>query len=131
MKDKARHDYLRTMVRAYLDCAIWSGLDWDNMVGDNPEPLDAAYSIDDVSCAAYARAVRDCDAFLGRLTIDVLRTQWSPEQFGHDFCLTRNGHGAGFWDRGKDIVGEYLTKRCKPHGSADLYAGDDGKLYWN
>mgnify|MGYP003653116883 FL=1 len=26
-------------------------------------------------------------------------SQFDPEQIGHDLWLTRNGHGAGFWDR--------------------------------
>ena len=36
------------------------------------------------------------------------------EIFGHDFALTRNGHGSGFWDK-EDIWGEYseyLTNTC-------------------
>jgi hypothetical protein len=38
---------------------------------------------------------------------------------GHDFWLTRNGHGAGFWDRGMGMLGDELTAACKPYGSAD------------
>lgn len=54
----------------------------------------------------------------------------SYEGLGHDFWLTRNGHGAGFWDGdytaemddGTDL-GEALTKAAKSFGSghADLY----------
>ena len=53
-------------------------------------------------------------------------------QAGHDFWLTRNGHGAGFWDRpeiyGKDIA-ESLTAACKGYGTFDIYLGDDGLVY--
>jgi len=45
---------------------------------------------------------------------------------GHDFYLTRNGHGAGFWD--KDIYDtlaengcDKLTELAKITGSADAY----------
>ncbi|UTN91454.1 hypothetical protein SEA_OUTIS_91 [Gordonia phage Outis] len=31
------------------------------------------------------------------------------EHFGHDYLLTRDGHGAGFWDRGLGELGDYLT----------------------
>lgn len=31
------------------------------------------------------------------------------EHAGHDFALTANGHGAGFWDRGLDELGDQLT----------------------
>jgi hypothetical protein len=53
----------------------------------------------------------------------------SPTQAGHDFWLTRNGHGAGFWDRGLGEVGRRLTDACKPYGSAYLYVGDNGMIY--
>ena len=47
---------------------------------------------------------------------------------GHDFYLTRNGHGAGFWDA--DIYNtlandgcERLTKLSKSCGEANAYLG--------
>jgi len=43
------------------------------------------------------------------------------ESAGHDFYLTRNGHGAGFWDRGLGDVGERLSAASKPYGSTDNY----------
>ncbi len=33
---------------------------------------------------------------------------WSESEIGHDFYLTRNGHGVGFWDREKEY-GEEIT----------------------
>lgn len=48
---------------------------------------------------------------------------------GIDFWLTRNGHGAGFWDRGLGDVGTRLTCAAHNYGSVDLYAGDDGLIY--
>ena len=35
---------------------------------------------------------------------------------GHDFALTRNGHGTGFWDRGLGEMGDMLSNECKPYG---------------
>lgn len=55
-----------------------------------------------------------------------LSTNYS--QHGHDFSLTRNGHGAGFWDRGYGESGELLSKACKPYGSVDVYVTKRGKL---
>lgn len=50
---------------------------------------------------------------------------------GHDFWLTRNGHGAGFWSR--DIgVGKSLASACgwgTEYPEVDLYLGDDLKIY--
>jgi hypothetical protein len=62
---------------------------------------------------------------------------WEAElgagQIGHDFWLTRNRHGAGFWDRFSTGVGaafgNHLTELAKPYGESNLYVGDDGRLY--
>ena len=53
-------------------------------------------------------------------------------QAGHDFWLTRNGHGPGFWDR-PEIYGEEkaqeLSALAETFGVVDLYVGDDGRIY--
>ena len=41
---------------------------------------------------------------------------------------TRNGHGAGFWDRGKPY-GDELSEISKSFGNAWIYLGDDDKVY--
>ena len=41
------------------------------------------------------------------------------EQAGTDFCFTRNGEGAGFWD-GDWSNGDSLTAIAKPFGTFDL-----------
>ena len=41
----------------------------------------------------------------------------SAELAGHDFALTRNWHGTGFWDRGLGEIGDMLTNECRPYGS--------------
>ena len=48
---------------------------------------------------------------------------------GYDFWLTRNGHGTGFWDRGLGNIGKRLAGRAAECGSADLYVGDDGRIW--
>lgn len=51
------------------------------------------------------------------------------DRAGHDFWLTRCGHGAGFWDRGLGDIGCKLTEAASVYGSVDLYIGDDGLIY--
>lgn len=51
-------------------------------------------------------------------------------QHGHDFALTRNGHGAGFWDRGYGEVGERLTESAKVYGEHSVIT-DDGPTVTN
>jgi hypothetical protein len=41
----------------------------------------------------------------------------SAETFGHDLLLTRNGHGAGFWDRGLGELGDRLSEAARVYGS--------------
>ncbi len=50
---------------------------------------------------------------------------------GHDFWLTRNGHGAGFWenDFGTEEQCTALTAASKAFGECNLYVGDDGQIY--
>ena len=57
-------------------------------------------------------------------------TEASDAQNGHDLWLTRNGHGAGYWDRGyDDKVSDAITDAAKSLGSVDWYVGDDGLIY--
>lgn len=47
------------------------------------------------------------------------RAYSAAELAGHDFWLTRNGHGAGFRDRELGELGDRLTKAAQAFGSAD------------
>ena len=65
-----------------------------------------------------------------RAALEDVFEELSPDKVGHDLWLTRNGHGAGFWDGDyADDVGEALTKISEAMGEIDLYVGDDGKIY--
>ena len=49
---------------------------------------------------------------------------------GHDFFLTRCGHGCGYWDGDwPKGIAEGLDKLAKGFGAYDLYVGDDGPIY--
>ena len=89
----------------YADALLWQS------TGDDGEPLDRSdYSTDEIAESALAEIRRDCEDFWRANTYDMRLTHANVEQHGHDFCLTRNGHGAGFWDRGYGVVGDRLTK---------------------
>jgi hypothetical protein len=121
---------LDTIATAYIQCALWSSVD------DEGEPLDGLYEVWDLSDEATTSIMEEIGDFLDLLASEGIDWDagWTAEQLGHDFWLTRNGHGAGFWDRygGADLredLGDLLTKWAKSFGSSDLYVGDDGKLY--
>jgi len=111
---------------AFLVCALWSTNDESDESGG--EPLDKNYSIDDIAPEALEAFELDCERFQ-RENAELLAQAGDDSQNGHDFWLTRNGHGAGFWDRGYGNVGEALTEACKAYGTVYLYVGDDGKIY--
>ena len=48
----------------------------------------------------------------------------------HDYILTRNHHGAGFWDGdwGKEM-GNTLTELAQRKSEIEAYVGDDGLVY--
>jgi hypothetical protein len=111
------------LLSAYVECALWSSTDEDG------EALDAVYTVDDLAPEALASMQAECEDFVALLEQESIDwSDWSDEQLGHDFWLTRNGHGAGFWDRGY-ALGDRLTALCKPYGSSDLYVDEDGSVY--
>lgn len=114
-------------VRQYLETALWSSN--DNSREDGGDPLDANYDIDDIHPETIAQAIADCTAFQACNQIDLTKTGADDEQNGHDFWLTRNRHGAGFWDRGYGTVGARLTDAAHVCGEVNLYVGDDGKVH--
>lgn len=108
-------------VGAYLEAALWSSTD------DEGDPLDGKYSFSDISTEAIKRADRDCAMFV------LFNKKWitNYKLAGHDFWLTRCGHGAGFWDGDwPEEAGERMTKSAEMFGNVDLYVGDDGSLYF-
>jgi len=46
-----------------------------------------------------------------------------------DFWLTRNGHGAGFWDGDWEVSGEALTKLAHEFPEQMAYMGSDKKIH--
>ena len=120
------------MLTQYVATALWSSLDGSDESGG--EPLDSNYGPDDVDSETLEKMRKDCAAFAQANEAQI--EQWGGkdcawEQAGHDFWLTRNGHGAGFWDRG---AGEWpndgaeLTTASKAFGECDLYVAD-GQLH--
>jgi hypothetical protein len=72
----------------------------------------------------------DCRSWWRRFGCFVNATDMTPEQAGHDFWLTRNGHGAGFWDGDWDHTpyAEMFEKGAKAYGSFETYLTDDNTI---
>lgn len=121
--------------RAYLECALWSSNDESDESGGTP--LDRNYSIEDIAPESVAKAMAECEAFRDENSDDLdnastlhVSREWSADQQnGHDFWLTRNGHGVGFWDLGYGALGDRLTDAAHKCGERNPYVGDDGLIY--
>lgn len=84
----------------------------------------------ELSREALARITADCETFWND---NCALIEDNPIQAGHDFWLTRNGHGAGFWDReeiwGKENA-QSLTDAAHAAKECEVYTGDDGQIYF-
>lgn len=115
-----------TFTLAYLEAIAFTDL-------TNPDSDSAGAEL---APETLERCAADCAAFqeaaAGLLALAFGHHGYGSVQAGHDFWLTRCGHGAGFWDRGLDDVGDKLTALVG-HGTEwpnlDVYKGDDGLAY--
>jgi hypothetical protein len=127
---------LEKMIQGYLECALWSTHAYLEEGEDSPQTWEEHnYDVSDVSEKGRKQATEDCKAFLKEalplLTEDEKRdtSRYTWEEYlGHNFWLTREGHGAGFWD-GRYVRGKELTALCKPWGNAsDSMMLNDGEI---
>lgn len=112
------------ILSGFVECAFWSSTDRDD------EPMDANYGADDLTPDAVAIIEADVLTFARRAWYAAEAAGWEAGQFGHDYWLTRNGHGAGFWCREWDTsnVGRRLSDLATSMGTMDLYVDPDGKV---
>lgn len=130
-------DTIDSFTQGYITCALWSSNDESDDSGGNP--MDDNYSDDDIAERALQEIIDDCKDFQ-KSNAELLEQYCEQKQHaagydamecaGHDFWLTRNGHGTGFWDRGLGELGKKLSEAAKVYGGVDLYVGDDGKIYY-
>jgi len=130
-------------LRGYLECALFASND-----PDTEEPLDDTYTIDDFDPEWREIAREDCAVFCRNNPLQLSRmirlTGRDEASQGHDFWLTRNHHGTGYWDRYLDVpndlriegsdreeaerVGKRLTDACEPFPEIDLLPISGGKV---
>lgn len=123
-------------LNAYITCALWSSTDISEE-GSIGLPLDDNYSVEDIAPETLEKMKEDCEDFQSSRVYDLFDKNvgiltnglLSPEKAGHDFWLSRNGHGAGYFDEGLGEIGDRLQKAAKEYGEVNLYIGDDGKIH--
>ena len=105
--------------KSYIICALWS---CNKPNGDNYEE----YDIEDIEAESLEGIIQDCTAFQEE-NIELL-VGLDMSKCGHDFCLTRNHHGSGFWDRGLGEIGQNLTQSAEKYNEFDLLE-ENGKIF--
>ena len=111
--------------KAYLECLYWVSIKEDPDNENSDENFDA-HSFDEMAVDSLKRSISDCKSFQEEQAAQLSQAYEMPgytdSQAGHDFCLTRNWHGAGFWDRGlPEKLGQALTKASHEYGEIGLY----------
>jgi hypothetical protein len=132
---------LDQFTRAYIECSLWASLDplHDTDPENHGENLDDTYSISDLAEETLDKIIEDCLKFQddNRELLKQCEESNHPipgsgwiAHAGHDFWLTRNGHGSGFWDGDwPEEIGEKLTEYAEKQGELTIYPGDDDQLY--
>jgi hypothetical protein len=109
-----------SFTRAYFETALWASS--DNSDDQGGEPLDKNYDVGDIDDATRDKMIADCASFQERFGELI---GGNLELAGHDFWLTRNGAGAGFWDGDwPEPDATKLTDGAHEYGEFDLYVGD-------
>ena len=129
------------IVRSELDALLWSEGEITDENGDfTLESWDEIYDADDATPELIAQLTEELhlweDVEFYSTTVhaemtsaleeykEYFGTNWHSS-FGHDLALTRNGHGAGFWDRGLGDAGDVLTSWAESLGTLDIFHGHD------
>jgi hypothetical protein len=120
------------IVRSQLDSLLWTeGEIYDEKGDVTLEMWDEIYSADDATPELVAQLTEELSTDLVGVelwALEIYREHFGsawPGQFGHDLALTRNGHGAGFWDRGLGESGDVLTAWADSLGTLHIFHGHD------
>lgn len=120
---------LDPFTRGYLGTAEWLAKVWQDGREDPDLTSEERDRCRGFTRKAIAEARRDCRAFLKANRADLAEYRElsgrDDESAGTDYWLSRNGHGAGFFDRGHDPVFKRLQE------SARLDGGRECVLYRN
>lgn len=120
---------LQDFTNAYIEAMLWSTLD------DNYEFLDMDYNIDSFDSDSVNKIIKDCSKFYKNNKHYFIYNNSkeygysNDEMAGHDFFLTRMGHGTGFWDNEYLEHKSLLTEKSKEFKAYDDIFVQDGKIF--
>lgn len=127
---------------ALLGTILFTGLE------DDDTPLDENYDTCDFDEESKATLSRRFAVFVNKAEDKIREVRgdnWcsieefyvgsgqSPYQLEHDFVMTCQGHGCGYWETGdwEVEIGKILTNLAKEHGDFEAEVGDDEVIRLN
>lgn len=131
MKDTEQ--YLKAFQEAYVQCLLWTD---EDMAREDTEERGDEWD-ENLWTSEKVRS-GDWGVMRSELTDFILANHGDLREYrdkgrgaadaGHDFALSRNGHGTGFWDRGMGELGDRLHKAAKVYGEESLILCEDGSI---
>ena len=121
---KKQKNDIEEILKAYLECSLWT--EEERMAEEIGIGGVSIFNFDQQS---KEEARNEIISFLDN--VGEVAYKMDNMLLGHDIWLTRNNHGAGFFDRGydKDVEAK-LTDSALELGESVLYVGADGMLYF-
>jgi hypothetical protein len=128
---------LLEILNGYLEAALWTEEerlkdDYENEFNYSEDIDLGSFSVDDLDDNSKIQAYIDINRFIWDSGVDAIKEAIDTNglfKLGMDIWLTRNGHGAGFFDHSYENE-ESLMKSAEKLKGVDLYLGDDLKLYF-
>ena len=108
---------------AYVECLLWTH-------SEELEGLAHKDGVPRIHAESDNLIIKECQKFIQKSYMVLKSASCDFSQHGHDFFLTRNGHGAGFWDRGYGANGDILTKLSESFRETVQELDGDGVLYY-
>jgi hypothetical protein len=121
-KESPKFRVLSEFTQAYIEAMLW--LEEERLAEESENDI----SFDLIAPESLEKVIRDCEKFQTE-NRELLSQCGDDSQNAHDFWLTRNRHGAGFWERGYGKAGDDITNTCHKYGEVYVYLGDDGKIH--
>ena len=107
------------ILNSYLETALWAEESEENDLKDK-----TIYDVDKESVVNSKIEIYNFIKKAQQEAPDEL-SAYDSKALGHNLWLSRNGHGAGFFDDNNDKL-QNLARSIKP---VDIYLGNDGKVY--
>ena len=114
------HTAFNQILIDYLNATLWTEVDRHEIA------LDLNYDVEDIDHDTVIKLANEIERFIREAMPYIFDIP--VEMIGHDICLSRNGHGAGFFDRGYKH-GDELQAIAEKMGESNVYVGDDRRIY--